>query len=269
MHPTDRHNAPASHHWLLVTCLLSGLLSGLWPAAALALEAAARVQFAVGDLTATSSSGEVRTLAKGDEVYTGDVIDSGADGSAQLIFRDRSRMAVRVNTRFAVENYSYNEADESASRSIFRLFKGALRSITGLIGARDHRNVSIHTPVATIGVRGTDHEVVHLPPETAGQGGMPDPGTYNRVYAGATTMRTLDGQLINLGINDVGFIGALPGRVSPPVKLRALPPAIEKMLINKVPMTARDQGEHPKMIGKASGNGASWQRIRKACGSAP
>jgi|GEM_PF-2551305 len=221
-----------------MACLMLCLLAA--PAAA--KEVAARVQFLVGDVTATSLDGKLRLLKKGDRVYSGDTIRTGDESTAQLIYRDRSRMAVRVNTEFTISEYRYEEGNQSGSRSIFSLLQGALRSVTGLIGHANKNNVTINTPNATIGIRGTDHEVVHIVQQASS---LAQAGTYDKVYLGGTVMRTTKGNL-NLDIKQVGFVGGTPGKVLKPVKIVDLPKAITDQIINKIPLQARVEPARPE-----------------------
>ncbi|HWY23269.1 MAG TPA: hypothetical protein VNX47_00020, partial [Nevskia sp.] len=52
------------------------------------------------------------------------------------------------------------ETQNGASRAFFSLLKGGFRSISGLIGKLNHDEYRVSTPVATIGIRGTDYLVV-------------------------------------------------------------------------------------------------------------
>lgn len=90
-----------------------------------AQQAAAKVQFAVGEVSAQSADGKLRRLKKGDRIYPGDTIKTGERGSAQLIYRDRSRMAVRVNTEFKINKYQYDDQDKKGAVSFFSLLRGA------------------------------------------------------------------------------------------------------------------------------------------------
>jgi len=223
------------------------LMLCLFAAPAAAKEVAARVQFLVGDVTATSPDGKLRLLQKGDRVYSGDTIRTGDESTAQLIYRDRSRMAVRVNTEFMISEYRYDEGNQSGSRSIFSLLQGALRSVTGLIGHANKNNVTINTPNATIGIRGTDHEVVHIVQQASS---LAQAGTYDKVYLGGTVMRTTKGNL-NLDIKQVGFVGGTPGKVLKPVKIVDLPKAITDQIINKIPLQARIEPKQPEQRSNA------------------
>ncbi|HUP91876.1 MAG TPA: hypothetical protein VM074_06470 [Solimonas sp.] len=48
----------------------------------------------------------------------------------------------------------------ATSRAFFRLLKGGFRAVSGLIGKIDRNEYRVSTPVATIGIRGTDYVVV-------------------------------------------------------------------------------------------------------------
>lgn len=49
---------------------------------------------------------------------------------------------------------------QSAPRAYFRLLKGGFRAVSGLIGKSDPAEYRVSTPVATIGIRGTDYLVI-------------------------------------------------------------------------------------------------------------
>lgn len=51
-------------------------------------------------------------------------------------------------------------AQQTTSRAYFRLLKGGFRAVSGLIGKSDPAEYRVSTPVATIGIRGTDYLVI-------------------------------------------------------------------------------------------------------------
>lgn len=220
-----------SIRWLLRGCLLAWLLL----APAQAAEVAARVQFVFGQVGATDAGGESRLLRRGDEVHTGDTLHSAAASAAQLVFRDNSRMAVRANTTVRIESYHYDADDRAGSNSLIALLKGAVRSITGLIGKHNRRNVALVTPVATIGIRGTDYEVVHVNGSTADRDLRGLAGTYNKVYSGATLLQSAQGSL-PLDAGQVGFVAGTPGNAAAPVMIDALPEAVAELLALGLPV---------------------------------
>ena len=59
-------------------------------------------------------------------------------------FVDNGEITLRPNTQFKIENFSYVKLPKPESDSaIFTLFKGGLRSITGLLDTSATRNASV------------------------------------------------------------------------------------------------------------------------------
>jgi hypothetical protein len=119
-----------------------------------ALANTGRVDFAIGNVTVTQN-GRARALLKGAELGSGDKITSGADGRAQIRFSDGAYVAVQPNTEFEIKQYRFNGKTDGSESALFGLFKGALRTVTGLVGRVNRNKYQITTPTATIGIRGT------------------------------------------------------------------------------------------------------------------
>lgn len=124
--------------------------------------AAGKVEFVAGAVSATSAAGSERQLAKGDVLASGDLVRTGQDGLAQLRFDDGGRIALQPKSEFRIDEYAYQATDKSKERGFFSLLKGGMRTITGQVG-RDNRDAyRVTTSVATIGIRGTEYRVVYL-----------------------------------------------------------------------------------------------------------
>lgn len=63
---------------------------------------AGKVDFAVGNVAATTSDGRSRPLAKGSDINPGETIDT-RDGRAQVRFTDGSQVALQPQTQFRIE----------------------------------------------------------------------------------------------------------------------------------------------------------------------
>jgi hypothetical protein len=133
-------------------------IAAAFPLSALA-DNAARVEFTAGNVRALAADGTSRVLAKGAQVGSGDTIDTGT-GRAQMRFTDGSLVSLQPQTQFRIDQYAFagKPADD---RGFFSLIKGALRTITGLVGKGDRRNYKLTTSVATIGIRGTEFSVAY------------------------------------------------------------------------------------------------------------
>lgn len=176
---------------------------------------AGRFQFVAGDVRIVSADGRERSAIKGGEVNEKESILSGKTGSAQLRMIDDGIVAVRPETALRIDEYKFADKEGGTERGFFSLLKGGFRSITGLIGRANKDNYGIRTPSATIGIRGTDHETVHL---TAALPNLPA-GTYNKVNTGATVV---NGTLV--GANQVAYA---PNLGTPAAILPHIPPIFE------------------------------------------
>jgi hypothetical protein len=116
--------------------------------------AAARIEFATGNVMAISSAGQ-RPLARGAELNAGETINTG-DGRAQLRFADGAMMSLQPQTEFRIDDYSYGGKNDGTEKGFFSLLRGGLRTITGYIGKGNRDNYKVTTSVATIGIRGTE-----------------------------------------------------------------------------------------------------------------
>src|SRR6266702_4037021 len=120
-----------------------------------ALANTGKVDFAVGNVTVTGSDGRGRPLTKGAEVKSGDKIVSSVDGRAQIRFSDGAYVSLQPNTEFDIKEYRYSGKTDGTESALFGLFKGAMRTVTGLVGRANKSRYRIATPTATIGIRGT------------------------------------------------------------------------------------------------------------------
>jgi len=179
------------------------------------------VQNLSGTLSVQRPDGQVRLLAEKSEVKAGDTLSTERDSYAQIRFSDGGQVTLRPNTQVKVEGYSYDEKRPEADGFAMQLFKGGLRSLTGLIGKRGNRNAyRMVTSTATIGVRGTTFTAIDVPAPPPGQGlpqGSPAPGVYVTVSDGTVAM--ISGgteQLIAAGQSGFSSSSNLPPRLVPP-----------------------------------------------------
>ncbi len=172
--------------------------TGISPEAGIALQRAGNVIFSQGAVEA-QYNGNTRPLSRGDAVCVGETIVTAQSGMARMRMADDATVAVSPLTQLKIIKYTY--AGTSKDGSLFDLLRGTGRFITGRIGKAYPQNDLIHTPNATIGVLGTDHEAtVILPAEKAGY----PAGTYDKVNSGITFIRTDKGR-IDIYPNQVGF----------------------------------------------------------------
>ena len=93
-----------------------------------------QVQHLSGTLSAQRADGSVRILSQKSEVNQGDVLTTQKDSYVQINFTDGSSMTMRPNTQMKLETYQFDEGKPQADNAFFRLIKGGLRTVTGLVG---------------------------------------------------------------------------------------------------------------------------------------
>lgn len=178
------------HTWLhaAVVILVAFLLMS--QTASAAVEPVGRLISADGDVTAIRAGESARSLDRGDPVYEGDELRTGARATAQVRFSDGGLFALEADTRFAVNQYE--AGDDGGGSALMQFLRGALRTITGSIGSRSNDTYRLRTPTATIGVRGTSYALSYCDAEcAAGHDGQP--GLYGRVGDGEVRVNTPKG----------------------------------------------------------------------------
>lgn len=99
-------------------------------------------------------------LSRGHKLKVGDQLITGAGGHVHVRFIDGAFVAVRPESQLTIEQYSYKPEQPERSAVKFQLTQGTARSITGRAGEAAKDRFRLNTPVAAIGVRGTDFVVL-------------------------------------------------------------------------------------------------------------
>jgi uncharacterized membrane protein len=112
-----------------------------------------------GPLLAKKADGTTKALGINSIVELGDTIVTEKKTFARIKFTDNGEMVLRPDTQFRVSSYNFDQEAPKKDNAIFKLLKGGIRSITGLIGKRgDQNGYKLETPTAVAGVRGTTYE---------------------------------------------------------------------------------------------------------------
>ena len=96
-------------------------------------------------------SGAAGKLNAGDPVYRDEVVKTGQDSTAKLVFLDSTNLAVGPISRVVLDRFVYEEGGSGQAVAV-KLSMGLFRFTTG---ALDKNSYSVTTPTAAIGVRGT------------------------------------------------------------------------------------------------------------------
>jgi hypothetical protein len=127
------------------------------PVAAIAQDSTGMVVASRGEVIALANGGS-RELKQGDFIYQNDEIITSAKSFAVLQFVDGAKVTVRPDSTLIIEQYLYagNDNDEAT----LNLVSGGLRVITGAMAKTNPENYKVRTPVALMGVRGTEFSVM-------------------------------------------------------------------------------------------------------------
>jgi len=127
----------------------------LWSLADIAAAAeAGRVVFVTGQAQVGG-----RAAAQDAPVQEGDQLATGADGYVYVKTVDNGFLILRPNSKARVVAYAIDKNDPSKSQVKLELQQGVARAISGQGVQQAKQNFRFNTPVAAIGVRGTDFTV--------------------------------------------------------------------------------------------------------------
>ncbi len=154
-----------------------------------------RVEFVYGGATLRNAQGD-RPLTRGVDLRTGDAVIT-TDGRAQIRFSDGAFVSLQPNTEFKIDEYRFDGQTDGSERGIFALAKGAMRTVTGLVGRVNRRSYEVRTPTATIGIRGTGGIISILL----------DGATLVRGTTGIWTLTNLSGVSLDIPAGRAGLAG--------------------------------------------------------------
>lgn len=115
-----------------------------------AQNAAGKVVAVRGSANASGPSG-TRSLSRGNTIFAGDTLTTGSASRLLIRFADNSALALREDSQFRVNTF-----DTTSKKNSNSLFKGSMRMLTGAISKANPKGFEVKTPVAVIGVRGTE-----------------------------------------------------------------------------------------------------------------
>lgn len=187
--------------------------------------------------TVAESSGSViavdkrkvsRKLAKGSAVFLGDKVVTGEEGYVRLRMIDEAILDLRCFSIMVIEEYALNTTNR---RSILNLLQGSLKKVTGQIGKMTEDVYELKTPVASVGVRGTEYALRVF--QSTGCGGTidTDEGFYLEVIKGLVDVHNEAGKEV-FAKGETAYV-ALPKSLPEKVKLKpgVLEPVVKAAVV--------------------------------------
>jgi len=152
-----------------LSCVVALLLLATWmPQFAKAAEAsnptvpavAGHVAFVNGQVAIAQPGKPNRSVQTGDPVYVGDHIQTLANSQLHLRMVDNAFLALRPSSQLLISAYQYDKDQPQASKIRIDLEQGTSRAVSGKGGQAAKNQYRFNTPLAAIGLRGTDYTVL-------------------------------------------------------------------------------------------------------------
>lgn len=206
----------------------------------------------IGQVRITRADGSALDAQRGATVQVGDRIETQAGAHVHIRFVDGALVSLRPSSRLVVDQYATQSAEAGGTAIKFRLEEGVVRSITGAWGAASRERFRLNTPLAAIGVKGTDFVV-----RTSGA------ATVASVFTGAIVLAPLTGDCVaTLGPCANGLekllTAEMKGQMLELLRDQATPrlvPAIDLLAIAR--STAFSTGVTASALGASTGVAAS------------
>ena len=106
-----------------------------------------------GEITRVNSS-EALTAELDSDIFSFDDVRTG-NGRLAIEFLDDSIVRLTEHSKLIIDEYIF-DPDPSKSKMSLKMASGTARFISGAFGKINKENITINTPTATIGIRGTD-----------------------------------------------------------------------------------------------------------------
>ena len=128
-----------------------------------------QVETLTGSVVAVRVDGTRVELESGDSVYQGDTLESGADGAVGIVLADQTTFSMAENGSMVLDEMVYDPGTQEGSVSI-SVLQGVFTFVSGEIAKTDPDAMTLDTPVATIGIRGTQVALNYDPVDQGGDG---------------------------------------------------------------------------------------------------
>ena len=109
----------------------------------------------------------IREIVLGPEVLHNELIETDANGQAQVLMLDRTALTIGPNSSLVIDKFIYDPNTKSGEMSL-TLRRGLMRFTGGALSKR--KPVAVRTPVATVGIRGDMAVLQVVSPEQTNAG---------------------------------------------------------------------------------------------------
>lgn len=160
MHQSARVKNAGKMFTKVPTILASLLLSGVVLAnTGLQAPVVGEVSLVIGKAWISGPAGDDVRVTIGTPVHASDMIETDTGGHVHIRFVDAALVSVRPSSTLEIVRYDYNAQNPQNSAVKLNLVEGVARAVSGEAAKHARQNFRMNTPIAAIGVRGTDFAV--------------------------------------------------------------------------------------------------------------
>jgi len=138
------------HRLIVIALMLLPGLAGGQATAQVAIGTVSRIQ---GEADGTLGN-TTRPLSLNVSVFLNEVVSTGEAARLEVTFADDTRLTLGEKARLTLDTYVFDPAAGSGTTKFAVI--GAFRFVSGLLSKPATSSVSVTTPIATIGIRGTE-----------------------------------------------------------------------------------------------------------------
>lgn len=143
-----KHRLPVVGFHIFFAILLTGLLC----TPAMAADPIGSVNTVTGECHIIRGN-DTLTAEVQQPVMLNDELSTGKNARLGIVFLDETTLTLDESSQASIDNYVYND---EASNLLFKFTKGTFRTVTGGIVKQNPEGFNMETPLATIGIRGSD-----------------------------------------------------------------------------------------------------------------
>ncbi len=108
-----------------------------------------------GRAFAVRADGTRVELGTGDPLFQGDVVETGdGDSAIRMLLADQTTFSLSSDARIALDDLTFDPQTQAGNLSV-SILKGVFIFTSGQVAKTDPSQMTVNTPVATIGIRGT------------------------------------------------------------------------------------------------------------------
>lgn len=201
-----------------------------------------------------------RKLVMGSGLNPKDFLTTQADSYVVMVFRDGEKVTLQPKSELDIVKYDFQQPGKK-DQMLFKLAAGGMRALTGSIGKKDKSAYALDTPVATIGIRGTEAETVIDDAVDVNTGNAP---VYNHVTEGAISVKNETGEVVLTQ----GQSSVTTSPTTPTMQVPTLPPKVTNQLsTTPSPKTAPDPDKTFDSKSSGSSKSGTYATVNKGKGT--